>query len=889
MTATPSVSSPWMPEDDLLLKNSIEAGASLEALAKGAVKFSRRFTFRELRDRWYSLLYDPDVSSQASARMAELELSSSNPSSKLSRLENLKGSDKVPGKRKFGSIRRQYYAMRKKIKSEFFSSPNLGFFEDRNNHNYSQQEHKFQDHVTTNHEAQGGDAMLGDCLAHNLGFEETDFEILRQAFPESIGSIATTTAIVADNSANAFHMERCHKSVENDFINGSMGEDGLYKFTEDVSPSGNELMGSFDPNIEMKNATHMPKGDSDKFAVCMGMKESGPSETPSNEKAFKTDKPEEKLALTHDSVNESNQVLCPGFGGKQHFNSPVSDGSASFHTLGFSSPSTRLPLWKTLEDVSAPDMPVDENNAESHQVAEGTLALTEDCDHGRESKSSPGYDTAHPESLLGGRPNGFINSSAVQEGEYTDLPDSLLNFSNDDDLLFMDVDVKDTMQDIPNSQLLGSPKDVQDVDLCNVDATTSLVASPSLAIPSVQCLEESKDFSFHSDQQDVCHREVDAPSTSVSQLDSLQLTEGKIICTLNREDPEIPCNDDIFLLIHPSTPFAPVGLQVATDSIDPLSSSSHEKDGEPGISSLRKGKDPAPCFTRSRTVAPNALPEFVSAHPLVSSAFKHESSDGEYLAPLPGKPNNLRVPSQTRAMHTALELTGDGVLEEDASKVELRGLDTPATYSERPLPVEVGSLKMNDPESMDNAYMSDQNNSDSDGDIPYFSDVEAMILEMDLAHTQESCILSEVARYQYEGTKRMIIRLEQAARSSFHRTLSSQGALAIFYGRRLTHYIKKAEVTIGRSTDDTEVDIDLRKEGRANKISRRQATIKMEADGSFSLKNLGASSISLNGKNVAHGQAVALGSSCLIEIRGMCFVFEINEKYVRRFLDSQAK
>jgi len=40
----------------------------------------------------------------------------------------------------------------------------------------------------------------------------------------------------------------------------------------------------------------------------------------------------------------------------------------------------------------------------------------------------------------------------------------------------------------------------------------------------------------------------------------------------------------------------------------------------------------------------------------------------------------------------------------------------------------------------------------------------------------------------------MIIRLEQAARSSFQRAMSSQGALAIFYGRRLKHYIKKAEV-----------------------------------------------------------------------------------------------
>ncbi|KAK1353461.1 hypothetical protein POM88_052596 [Heracleum sosnowskyi] len=37
-------STPWIPEDDLLLKNSIEAGASLEALAKGAVKFSGALT-----------------------------------------------------------------------------------------------------------------------------------------------------------------------------------------------------------------------------------------------------------------------------------------------------------------------------------------------------------------------------------------------------------------------------------------------------------------------------------------------------------------------------------------------------------------------------------------------------------------------------------------------------------------------------------------------------------------------------------------------------------------------------------------------------------------------------------------------------------------------------
>ncbi|PWA80434.1 SMAD/FHA domain, Microspherule protein domain protein [Artemisia annua] len=46
----------------------------------------------------------------------------------------------------------------------------------------------------------------------------------------------------------------------------------------------------------------------------------------------------------------------------------------------------------------------------------------------------------------------------------------------------------------------------------------------------------------------------------------------------------------------------------------------------------------------------------------------------------------------------------------------------------------------------------------------------------------------------------------------------------------------------------------------------RVAIIKLETDGSFRLKNLGASSISLTGNQVAHGQVVSLGSSYLIEM-----------------------
>lgn len=55
-------------------------------------------------------------------------------------------------------------------------------------------------------------------------------------------------------------------------------------------------------------------------------------------------------------------------------------------------------------------------------------------------------------------------------------------------------------------------------------------------------------------------------------------------------------------------------------------------------------------------------------------------------------------------------------------------------YSEMPLPLQVGSVKMIDPESIDNSYIDDQNNFDSDGDIPYFSDVEAMVKLYDLVN-----------------------------------------------------------------------------------------------------------------------------------------------------------
>ncbi|CAI0435906.1 unnamed protein product [Linum tenue] len=148
-----------------------------------------------------------------------------------------------------------------------------------------------------------------------------------------------------------------------------------------------------------------------------------------------------------------------------------------------------------------------------------------------------------------------------------------------------------------------------------------------------------------------------------------------------------------------------------------------------------------------------------------------------------------------------------------------------------------------------------------------------------------SSLFSHVLRYQQEETKTAILRMEQSAHAYTQRAIASHGAFAVLYGRYSKHYIKKSEVLLGRGTEDTSVDIDLSREGRANKISRRQAIISLDESGCFHLKNVGKFSISVNDKEITHGQSLNLTPSCLIEIRGKPFVFEINQSCVKRHLN----
>ncbi|KAL6576093.1 hypothetical protein OROHE_000564 [Orobanche hederae] len=698
MATVPTVSNQWIPEDDLLLKNAAEAGASLEALAKGAIQFSRRYTLRELQERWYSLLYDPVISAQASARIFELEISGVNPVSKLSKLEK-----EVSNKRKCESIRRKYYAMRKRLRNEFLNNGDLCFFES-NPHEFGRHDAGFQNQAMSDeNNPLGQNCMIGDSISDQLELQEEDLDILRHAFP------------------------------------GTM---------KDTSGASNRIMGGYG----------LDEGGNNILEVDIGKRKSSIDENPHS-----------------------------------------SDNFPSFQRIVYASEQPHLRHLRTMQDVSTPSTDVD----------------------------------------------GKENSSSVYTGEFAD-PDSLLNLSNEDEMLLEEVDEQHAgnkrRTDITDSVVRETNKDGQDIDIAKGEhESVTLLEGSSVLAPTVDSLP----------------LKADVPSEPSSVSDSTELCHDMICCTLNTEDTEIPCNDDIFLLIHPPMSFESSPPQPnTTASMDPC-----EKDNGQDIDLVRKGKDSTKaCLRDLRSVKPlggkNDIPGFVA--------------------------KTVGNSSEDRSLFTVPKPCSSRLAKKEVARVDMKVGNSRTTMVRS---MEAGSATTQLPESLVDDSVSDLEESQIDNDVPYFSDVEAMILDMDLdPDDQDTHIARQVPSYQYDDTKRTIIRLEQAARSCLQRVMTSQGALAILYGRHLRHYIKKPEVLLGRSTDDLDVDIDLRKEGRANKISRRQAIIKMEADGSFFVKNLGKSPVSVNGMAVATGQLLNLSPICLMEIKGMSFVFEINQGYVRRHL-----
>ena len=74
------------------------------------------------------------------------------------------------------------------------------------------------------------------------------------------------------------------------------------------------------------------------------------------------------------------------------------------------------------------------------------------------------------------------------------------------------------------------------------------------------------------------------------------------------------------------------------------------------------------------------------------------------------------------------------------------------------------------------------------------------------------------------------------------------------------------QITVGRSTADNHVDVDLSLEGPAWKISRRQAVIKLRSDGEYCVINEGRRPLYIDGKPVALGTKARLHHNSTFEV-----------------------
>lgn len=74
------------------------------------------------------------------------------------------------------------------------------------------------------------------------------------------------------------------------------------------------------------------------------------------------------------------------------------------------------------------------------------------------------------------------------------------------------------------------------------------------------------------------------------------------------------------------------------------------------------------------------------------------------------------------------------------------------------------------------------------------------------------------------------------------------------------------QITVGRSTKDYSVDVDLTLEGPAWKVSRQQATIRLRNNGDFFLMSEGKRPVYVDGKPILPGNKYRLNDNSVVEV-----------------------
>lgn len=712
----------------------------MESLAKGAVQFSQRFTVRELQDRWHCLLYDPIISAEASAHMIAFERSASNLPSKFNRFGNSKESKTVYGKRKAGSVRSYYYALRKRICNEPFDSMDLSFLVAPGNGNYMGHED----------EPLSQDCMSADPISDHFGLQGSNLDVLHHIFPKNPMNGVTASGGTAAAS-HAFHPGLQHPDEEHFHL----GQDHMHK--ETPHPFGENLpfTGNSSEVKELVETKDLP-------GHCL----------------FKSDDLVIEPSSTFDQIDHDPVNICSDFEGNQVFNSPLSECGASFHNLGFSSPLHGSPIWRTVEGISETSMPVDVGHREK-DLHTGDKFELPDANDARNATQLGYY--GHTDSKLKIEIPCDVLKSPIPsaEGYLAELSNSLLNFTNEEELLCMDVDGKDVIDksyyDGLSSLLLNSPNDVsQDHIPRKTELETSAASEAYVTNPSIACPGELED-NKGSQCGDV-HRAEDLgaqmlSSSSPSDSQFLGLGDEVICCTLNTEDPEIPCNDDF----DPPNQFSSSSASFVTrqnlqEVNNPTSSTVNDILGgqrthDRGLVMQRGGKNIAESHSSSKMLGSHAFTEIGLKHPIGSgvkfelpnSDYPHAASKGagvsccssnkvnsvslskNVLRPAMLKEESKELSPTKHLCHNQTDSftkrpslgseSFKGYSQTNASSIK-QEVDPQATIRDyQPTHAEVGLVDIPGAEPVENLPISDQEELpiESDDDVPHYSDIEAMV------------------------------------------------------------------------------------------------------------------------------------------------------------------
>lgn len=513
-----------------------QAGASLESLAKGAVCFSQRFTLKELQDRWHSLVYDPDTSSGASIYMIEYEeLSACNPN-KVNRACSIKGKYLESRKKKVKSVKSLYYATRKRIRSKPFesSNPDFAHYSDIANGSI----YGCGDQLNLQNQHHADTIFPAEHILNCYESSQTGYDNEQGVFPEMLRF--TSNTIMGSDAHATCHTEHIGSVEDECCPNGIVDRGYLYDFKDNVSL---ELVDKEQLNTEFLEENlpsfHVSNDDlEDKLIQPLPTDDSCHKDATDVKHLVATSKSE-----NYDAIQENNNM-----------DTHVPGSGDTVHQVGCSS---TLPVIPPLGEIK--NIPLENMSMDMHLEGSGVLGVEDNIDKLGCSNMPSNATMGDVISDVG------LSSPMIPENDLMDFSTAFMDFSGNDDLMFVDIGEKDTGDSSClnglSSILLSSPSDShEDCPANSNDPKDIENLDGFIKIPDGGFLETSKDshqidFLSKNDliQQDSLQN-VPVVSSEVSL--TAEHHRGPLICTLNTEDPDIPCNDDFLLPTQTVTQFS---------------------------------------------------------------------------------------------------------------------------------------------------------------------------------------------------------------------------------------------------------------------------------------------------------------------------------------------